>query len=266
MQNFNFPLYLFGIIVLFSTIACQDVIELDLDTAEPRLVIEGVLDATAGTATVTLQRTKGFYESNDIDYLSGASVVLRREDGEAIEIPEVEVGRYILTNQTYTPGEQYELEITVEGITYRATSTIPIPVALDSLEVNAGPSAGPNAGASILNARFVDPQPGTDNFYRIRSQENGELLDDVYTLLDDGTTTDIELDVVIFHPYEAGSLATVTLLSCDFGYYEYFRQLSTLTANGPNSVTPFNPVGNFGEEVLGYFGSVQTSTRSVVVE
>ncbi len=53
------------------------------------------------------------------------------------------------------------------------------------------------------------------------------------------------------------------LLSVDEAYYYYYTALSASVGDGFNASVPFNPTGNFGSEVLGYFGIFTVSEQSI---
>ena len=75
MKNIIFKIT--AVIVLITTVSCQDVVEVDLETSKERLVIEALIQWEKGTVgseqTIKLTKTASFYK-NEIVYAVGANV------------------------------------------------------------------------------------------------------------------------------------------------------------------------------------------------
>ena len=75
-------LFLLTTTILFSLFSCEDVVDIDLTTAAPRLVIDASIKWQKGTLgnvqTIKLTTTTGFY-STTIPTVSGATVLLLME-------------------------------------------------------------------------------------------------------------------------------------------------------------------------------------------
>ena len=245
----------------------QRVIELELNSTEPRLVIEANLDASNQIATVILSKSNDFYDNTDVEKISDANVSLENENGEAYALIEVSDGTYKIENIETNPGEIFTINIEVEGQSYMASAEVPLPVTLNEIIVSEASSnpfgGGGEDGNLMVSARWDDPE-GMLNYYRIRTYVNGVFLPEIYTLITDDFVGDgNQITLPIRDRYEEGDEVTLVLLSSDEYYYDYFYQVSGVTGGGANSTTPFNPVGNFDQEVLGYFGIYFSSSLSV---
>jgi len=251
---------------LFVFSSCEEVIELDLNTTEPQLIIEATLDATNAVARVILTKSNDFYNNNSPERISGADINLRSETGTTYMLAETSAGTYVAENIAANQGEVFTISIEVEGEMYEATTQVPLPVTLDEVEVlgNINPPFGGEDAATIrLAATWNDPQD-IENFYRIRTYVDDTFQANTYTILNDAFAgDDSEQTVPIQDLFEENTSITVELLSTDEEYYDYFFQVSSLIGNGPNSTTPYNPKGNFSNGALGYFGIYYSSALSV---
>jgi hypothetical protein len=249
-------------LILLSS--CEDVIELDLATTESQIVIEASLNASSQTATVLISKTNDFYDDTEPESVSGAAVVLQDENGETYTFTENAPGRYVAEQVMASPETIYNLTVEVEAVTYEATAQVPSPANLKEVTQSDFPG-GPfgDEGAILLSAIWDDPADA-ENFYRIRTYINGTFQADGYTVLSDETRGDgEEITAPIQNGFEESTTVTVELLSTDEAYYDYFFQLASLTGQGGNATTPYNPTGNFSNEALGYFGIYYSSALSV---
>ncbi len=95
--------------------SCEEVIEVDVPTSAPRLVIEASLDWEKGTSgadqTIKLSLSTPFYEIA-ISPVSGASViVVDQSNGNTYFFNDQEDGRYTISNFEPFLGHTYTLEV-----------------------------------------------------------------------------------------------------------------------------------------------------------
>ena len=271
MQNLHMIFLKYFFFLGFSLLAlssCEDVIELELGTTEPQLVIEATLDASNQIATVSLSKSNDFYDNSAPDKISSATITLSNGTGDIFNLTETNTGIYSAENVAANPDEVFTISIEVNGVIYEAKAIVPHPVDLNEIEKIEGfntPFGGDNeAGDSIQVAAVWDDPAGQENFYRIRTFADEAFQSNIYTVLTDDFIGDgAEATVLIRDQFKVNTIITLELLSTDENYYDYFFQLSSLVGEGGNSTTPYNPVGNFDEEALGYFGIFYSSTLSI---
>ena len=250
----------------FGLSSCEDVIELDLETTEPKLVIEASLIADASRVTVLISRTNDFYDNSDPESVSNAMVSLESGMGEVYMLTQDAPGEYNAENIQVNSGDTFTLRVTLEDESYEASTIAPFPAVLESIEqgeFNFGFQGDDEEGDIELSAIWDDPA-GQENFYRIRSFLGDSLLTDVYTILKDEFQGDGESHrATIRRGFAENERVTLELLTTDEEYYNYFLQLSNLSVQGFGATTPFNPVGNFDNGALGYFGIYYASRISI---
>ena len=252
--------------VLFS---CEEVIELDLDTAEEQLVIEATLNATDQVASVFLTRSNGFYDNALPTTISDATVLLSDAAGNTYSLAENSPGQYFAEQIEANPGDVFSVSITIEGQVYESFSEVPVPVSLEEIAIieNGGPPfPNDNDGDISLSILWNDPV-GITNYYRVRSYIDGVFrANETYMVFTEEIIGDgKEFDLPVRDRFDEETMVEIELLSTSEAYYDYFLQVSmTVDSGGPGGgATPFNPSGNFGPGVLGYFGIYQTSRLSI---
>lgn len=84
-----------------------------------------------------------------------------------------------------------------------------------------------------------------------------------YALMSDNSVEGNYIKRPVQMPFEGGNEITLELLSCDKSYYDYFQQLASQQSQGLSSTSPFNPLGNFDNGALGYFGSFYSTSLDI---
>ena len=258
--------------ILLALTSCQELIELDLQSAGPRVVAEANLDATKGRCTVALSQSGDFYETNTLDKIEGASVQLNASTGEIWMLKGLGNGQYYLDNLVIVPGMRFGLNVVLPGGTSIGAAEVqaPVWVGLDTLMVektaDGGLNGSPGAGKYTLTAVWQD-HAGEANYYRLKIYKNGALQAGTYILADDrlgdGETI---MRPVIRETYSLGDTLRVQLLSVSKGYYDYFTDMANFEGRGLSAPTPFNPKSNWSDDILGYYGVWQVSEKTVLVQ
>ncbi len=251
--------------ILFSY--CTKEIEVDLNTADPKIVIEGNITNEAGPYTVKISKTVNFSEPNSFPPVSGALVTISDNVGVIDTLSETSPGLYKTSILAGIPGRTYNLKVVTEGKSFFAVSTMPQPVNLDSLAFELFTSSGNTGGPEYLTLPvFMDP-PATVNSYRFIQTVN-DKLDKTYFVLNDNTFNGLENDQLLFNPDSeivSGDTVSVEFRCTDKSTYDYFYTLSQVS-DGPFSTTPSNPPNNItGNIALGIFSAYTLQRKSKIV-
>jgi len=256
---------------LFATViglwSCNKVIELDLRDAETKYVIEGVITNEPGVCKVYISQSKNFNEDNQFLKKSGA-VVKVKDNGVETTLSEIQPGLYATNVINGTPGHTYQLMVTINNMTFTASSTMPQPVTMDTLYV----APGPFGEFKFAYVGYTDP-PGLANGYRFVQYVNGVKEpaifwdDDEFT---DGQAVITMLDASVDEKNDprnikTGDNVTVEMLTLDRAVYDFWYTLSTGGGDGNAEVAaPANPLTNIKGGALGYFSAHTVSRRSVI--
>ena len=256
-----------------SLASCEEVIELDLENAEPKIVIDATVDATAQTAQVILTKSNGFYDDINLDFVNDATVNLTLADGSIVNLSMIQDGIYGAFGLNIS--EDDALTLTVidgESNEYKATENVPHSVEIDSLQIvplnEAGFGGGTSGGQDVkMYQIFTHWQDVLDkeSFYRIRTIVNDTLQAGVYTLSDDINRNGDAFSQPVFQFFEEGDTVNMQLLSLDEGSHRYFYDLSAVQGQGFNSTTPYNPKSNFDNNALGYFSIFRLDEKTVIL-
>ncbi|MDQ3110570.1 MAG: DUF4249 domain-containing protein [Bacteroidota bacterium] len=248
-----------AISILISS--CTKVIDIDLNSKDPQLVIEGNISDQPGPYTVSLTQTVNFSAGNSFPVVSGASVTISDNASNSEVLVETSPGIYQTTILQGVPGRTYYLNVVANGKTYTSESRMPARITLDSLLLEANTSFG---SPYYIIPLFADPA-GQGNYYRCVETINNErlagyfLYDDVFS---DGLVNGqplLDFTTIL----ETGDSVSVELQCIDKPTHLYFFSLQQVTSG--ESGAPANPESNISNHALGYFSAHTSSTKVVVI-
>lgn len=254
--------YIFITILFAGLISCEEIINLDLDEIEPRLVIDASI--TEGQeCLVSLSMTRDFREDWSLDGVDGATIILsdNKDNQETVSNTSRTSGLYVLPIRGEV-GVEYTLRVILDGKEYEAKATIPPAIEIDSIYIyNIQPGKDPWYSPCIV---FQDP-PGVDNYYHPLVYINNDLLRTIY-YSDDEYRDGLEVHDILYFDKESyndreleiGDHIMIEFQAIDKGTYTFYR-----TANSFASGT--NPVSNFSGDVLGCFKAYNTTIKETVI-
>jgi hypothetical protein len=255
-------------VIVFS--GCQKVINVDLNEAAPRIVIEGVINDRRGPYTVTISKSGSFFNQPLLPPVSGALTIITDSSGTIDTLKEVNPGVYLTSKTRGIPGRTYTLKVISERQEYSGTSTMFSHVNIDSLTLVKEESqhfifGGNNQNDTHLEIHCFFRDPGEKNFYRMKVFKNDSINTASYRLYDDQYTNGEITELRVAHA-TVGDRFRIELLSLDKQTYEYYRTLEDLLFSNPIfGSTPANPENNLSNGALGYFGAYAVSSRTVTI-
>lgn len=250
-------------VVCFTS--CQKVIDVKLDEADKKIVIDAVLTDKEGGCVVRLSKTKNFDDNNDFVGLSGALVTIKDETGNITTLTETTPGVYTDNQLKGTSGKTYQLLVNAEGKTYSASSTMPENVHLDSLYLKTQKFF--DEEETFSNVVFMDPA-GVKNFYLFKQFVNGKRTDGTF-IMDDDLSDGKKFNSTLYlftdeeDKIKSGDIVEVEMQCIDKAVYKYWYSYDQ-GASGGGSATPANPVSNISGDALGYFSAQTVQRKSVV--
>ena len=163
MKKFSFRIC---ILLALIFVSCEEVIDVDLDTAAPRLVVDAsikwVKDTDGNEQLIRLTTTAPYF-SDSVPVVSGATVFVTDDNNNTFQFTEdPQSGYYTCSNFVPTINATYTLTIISQGQTYTATETLkPVP-SIDFVEQN---NEGGFTGDQIEIKAFFTDNAATDDFY-----------------------------------------------------------------------------------------------------
>ncbi len=252
-------------IILVITCSCKKVVNINLNDASPQIVIEGIITNNAGPYQVQITKTVNFSDANNFPAVTGATVLITDATiSKTDTLFEASPGIYKTHAITGIPGHSYNLKINTGGQKYTSSSTMPLPVPIDSLTF-----IHSNFGANIINTipNFQDPK-GIPNYYSFTQFVNRKKLKNTFVFddrLSDGKYIRPQLftDSTVI---KVGDTLTLSMNCIDKNVWSYFNiLLQVSTDNRGASITPSNPTSNISNNALGYFSAQAVQTKTKVV-
>jgi hypothetical protein len=251
---------------LFILISCEKVIDIDLNSAAPKIVIEAEISDSL-PCVVKLSQTINFNQTNIFPAISGATVTISDDMGTSKTLSETTKGIYSDSSLHGISGRTYKLSVVVDGKEYIATSKMPDPVSIDTAFIK---TYGVYQGITYKYLIFRVSDPATiKNYYRFIEIYNGVRQKASYNITDDylqdGQTIELSLwrdDYEL--QYIPGDSIYILLQSIDKGVYKYFSTLLEYSG-GYSSASPANPISNISNGSLGYFSAYSVKSMLIIV-
>lgn len=259
---FKIQALLILLMVMFSS--CEKVIDLDLNKAEPKIVIYSDLTDQPEGQVVRISKTYDFSEPNRFNAVSGAVVTVTTPSGIKIPFPESTTpGVYQSGRFRGRVGSTYTLTVDVEGKQYTASSTMQPKVLLDSLTFRELSFFGKTSSHVVAN--FQDPA-GVRNYYRYILKVKSKIVEDVVS--EDRFNDGNRVANTIFHELDdldTGDPLELELQCIDPNVYRYYFSLKQNVGGGGPPVAPENPPSNISNGALGVFSAHTSSKRAAKV-
>lgn len=261
---------LLALAALISLSSCEKVIDIDLNSAEKKYVVEAIITDQPG-ARVLVTQTKNFDEDNNFAGVSGAVVQITESGGVTTTLPETSAGVYEAPALAGVSGKTYSLSVKVGGQTITAVSSMPQRINLDTLYVT--DELLFSDSRKIANLEYKDPV-GRGQNYRWVQYVNGVKEPQIFAQNDeytDGRNVNIKLfffpddDDDETHKIKSGDQLRIDMFCIDANVYKYWFSLDRSATGESGQATPSNPVTNLTGGALGYFSAQTTQTKTITV-
>lgn len=272
IMNRNTYFSIFGLLIglnIFFT-SCEKVIDIDLNSKNPQIVIEGSITNLQGPYTVLITQTVNFNDANSFPPVAGAIVTISDDIGNSETLTETTPGVYVTSTIQGVSNRNYTLKVLSNGNEYIATSYMHAPVNIDTLTITAETTH--NGSKKTINVVFTDPE-GIPNYYRFIKTINNISQPTIYVeddLLQDGNTisTTLRSKYQDETSLKIGDNVQISLQAIDKNVYNYFRTLNQLSGGLGlinQSTSPANPISNFSNGALGYFNAYSVTFKEIEI-
>lgn len=256
--------------------SCEDVVDVNLDTAAPKLVVDASLDWVKGTSgnnqTIKLSTT-GSYYSDTVPPALGATVTVTNADGLVFTFTDTASdGQYTCNNFVPEIGQTYTLTITYEGETYTGTETLLETPDIVNIEQN---NDGGFIGDETEVRFYFQDNPNEQNYYLTRFDAPIIPYPDYDTGDDEFTQGNLMFGIFSDEDLEAGQILNIKLYSISRRYKEYMDKLLEVASGsggGPFSTVPATVRGNMVNQTtesnypLGYFRVTQAEHYDYTIQ
>lgn len=259
--------------------SCEDKVNIPLDTASPKLVIEANILWQKGTSgnnqTIKLTTTTDYY-SNITPTVSGATVYIQDISSATsviftfIETPNT--GEYICNSFIPIINHDYLLTIIHNGQTYKSTEKFLATPTIDNVQQNTVQGFG---GDEIQVKFFYQDNGNEDNKYLVSVKNASKLLPEYGVIDDEFFQGNQMFGFYTNEDLKSEDQLTFGLQGISTKYYNYLNKLLNIAggSNGsPFSTPPATLRGNIINQTdennypLGYFHLSEVDTRNYTVQ
>lgn len=265
-----------AIIASFFLHSCEEVVNVDLNTEKPRLVVDAGINWYKGTAgdqqKIKLTTTTDYY-SQTVPVVSGATVYIKNSVNtvfDFIEIPNT--GEYVCTNFIPQIDETYTLTVINAGQTYTATETLKSVTPIQELiQKNDGGITGEDIE---IRTYFNDPAL-EENYYMFKFKYSNQVKVGYYVDEDRFYNGNQFFSVTDNDDLSAGDTVEITHFGISRSYYNFMNILLSVAGSnggGPFQSPPATVRGNlvnqtnFDNYALGYFRLSEVDTRTYTIQ
>ena len=241
------------LLLVFFT-ACTDVIDVEVPSEEPRLVIEASInwekETTGNNQRIKLSKSTPYFDTNGVEPVLGASVKITNDtNGTVFVFTDNSDGSYSTDSFVPLVNNSYTLEVINEGETYVAQENL---IAAPSILSVYQSTDYFFQDLLEVNFEFLDPIDEV-NYYFIKFQEEADLLPTLSTLKDEfinGSLITIsnerrENENINQVAYAPGDFVDMELYGISKRYYDYMTILINQSeSGGPFDTTPVPLRGN----------------------
>lgn len=267
-NNFKFNRLLlwveiFSIVLLTS---CQEVIDINLDSVEPQLVVDAQI-RNDSVCTVFLTTTSDFFDVDTLIYVNDAEVLLTTLSGDSEQLTCGGNGQYRGEMIKGKSGEEYHLTIKYQDKIYAGISKFIDTTQIYSVKIKDSDAVLGGHGPYYLLELNFKASNREYPYYFIKYYAIGDLKG--FNAID-GSRFEHN-DTITFtsaqRRFQKGERVRVEIYPVDEGLYQYYRQLSDVAqSNLRNSSAPYNPVSNISNHAVGAFAAWQPSVYELIIE
>jgi hypothetical protein len=273
----NLKIYFFLMVAVLALSSCQKVININLNNANPQLVIDAKITDQPGPYLVKLSKTGNYFDPNTFPSVTGAKVTIADDAGMIDTLTEIQPGVYRTNKLQGTPGRTYNLNILAEGKIYTASSYMPPAVEIDSMNISipsggGGPFGGGGPGRRRrprVNTFFTDPA-GQVNYYDIQFKVNDTIKDSSgrYEIYSDRFADGKQVSFSLRARPIPGDVVVAELRSIDKATYDFYSTTNDINERDGQltSAAPANPVTNVSKGAVGYFAAFSLRVKMIVVK
>ena len=257
-----------GLFLSVAFLSCEKVIDINLNKANPKYVIEGNMSDIAGDCKIIITKTINFSDPSIFPGVENAFVSIQEDSKEPIKLIQTSPGIYESDQVMTRPSHTYTLQVNVEGQEFISRIKAPAEVSFDSLFI--ADFSGFGSTRKFANVIFRDAA-GLDNSYRFIQYKNYLPNSNIFVLNDEYSDGRIINTFLAFFDnsdnqrLDTGDTVMVEMQGIDRSVYKFFQSLSQSSTGGNESVAPGNPVTNISGGAIGYFNAYLKQRKTIIV-
>lgn len=274
-------------ISMFSllSLACQEVININLEEGQKRLVVEGRIalykEKPSTVQEIRLTTTSDYFSNTQAPAAVNAEVSISDNKGQTILLREYEPGIYRTEELTPAIGNTYELTITYGGELYRAKETLLAVPQIDSIyQVFIEENLFDKEGLR-LKIDYQDPEEEINYYYWEQYQDGMSMINP-----NPGTKWSLVSNDELYNGqyikgrlindefiYTSGQIGVIRQIALsEYAYKYYFALFDQEGSRGNLSAPPAPLRGNISNltnednYALGYFYAAEISEKGIIIK
>lgn len=249
------------IALLIFAYSCEDVIDLELPTSEPKLVIDASINwlknTTGNEQSIKLSLTAPFFDV-DVPPANNATVIITDNNNNSFEFLE-DGNTGIYNNSSFLPqiDGEYNLTIIYNGQTFVATETLKSVSEITRVEQNL---EGGFIGEETEIKAFFDDPADEENYYFFEFTPSLPVTPTLDTFKDEFVNGNEIFGLYIEEDLDPGQSVIIRNYGVSERFYEFmFLLLQQTESDGPFATQPATVRGNCSNQTnpdnypLGYF-------------
>ncbi|WP_239455637.1 DUF4249 domain-containing protein [Flavobacterium ginsenosidimutans] len=242
----NRVLALISLLFVFSFASCEDVVNLDLETGETKLVIDAEIIWKKGTdgkeQTIKISKTAPYY-NNSTPKVSGAQVRVENSNGDVFTFNETETGVYKCTDFVPVIDMDYTLFVEAEGQSFTAVEKLTSVTPINKVEQKIVPDFD---GKDIIELTFYYNDPADQTNFYVTDYQSEFLIYPEYEITNDEFYNGNEISTRYSHSEDMkpGNTVTITHRGVSKNFFNYWKLILEASSSNPFSVPPGNIRGN----------------------
>ena len=264
---------LFSLLFVLLLSSCDKVVELDLETGDPKIVIDAEIIWEKGTSgneqTIKITRMASYY-SPTTPKVSGAQVRVENSNGDIFTFNESEPGLYKCANFVPAIDMEYKLFVQVDGQTLTATEKL---VAVPKVERIDQEFMADISGEDLIVVTFYYKDPADQVNYYLTDYKTDILPYPEYTSTSDEFLNGNEINEKFTdEDLKPGKVLDITHRGISKNFYNYMNLILEAASSNPFGAVPGNIRGNIvnttdaNNFALGYFRVCEANHMSYTVK
>jgi hypothetical protein len=292
MKKITFYLFAFLFTVVLSS--CTDVIQVKLDEGSKLYVIDAFVNDLRSAQTIKVLTNDTYFSNREAPPVVDAKVILKDlTANKQYKFDYSDKGNYVFiptnADTIAKTDHQYELNVTIDGVTYTSLATQKRPAKIDSIsaEFDDGTGGfGPPQPAYFCTLFAKDKADNNPDYYWIKTYRNDTLFsgsDDINVCIDGtgGVVTGLPVDstdftppssYLGFKPYQSGNTCRAEVHSISRTTYFFLIQaLAQISNSGLFATTPENVKTNIvtpteaKTKAIGWFNMASVASLTKVI-
>lgn len=251
---------LFSLLFVLLVSSCSNIVELDLENGDPKIVIDAQILWEKGTdgsqQTIKITRMAPYY-SPTTPKVSGAQVRVENSNGTIFKFNETEPGLYVCTDFVPVIDMEYKLYVQVDGQTLTATEKLVAVPTIDKIEQELQPDiTGPDF--IVVSFYYKDPADQV-NYYLTDYKVDYQAYPEYVLTNDEFVNGNVINEKFGGTDLKPGKVMDITHRGISKNFYNYMNLLLEASSSNPFGAVPGNIRGNIinttdtNNFALGYF-------------